>query len=283
MRTTAVRRSIITLGVLAVAVTGEAKPSADTAATTPKAPKSERARTEQAPAVDPDAIAALEKMGAYLRQQQQFTVRTVSETDYVLETGQKARLSARGEVRARRPDRLRAEVVSDRKERQLFYDGKTFTIFSPRLGYYASVPAPPTIGETADRLADQYGIQFPLVDLFRWGADETGFDQITRARFIGTAQIDGVETRHYAFRQPGVDWQIWIERGDRPLPRKLVLTTTDDPARPEFALELSWDLDAKHADSVFAFVPPKDSAKIALVDLSALGADQGRRARRGTR
>ena len=80
--------------------------------------------------------------------------------------------------------------------------------------------------------------------------------------------IAGADTDQYAFRQPGLDWQIWIERGARPLPRKLVLTTTDDPARPEHAIEMTWDLKAKHDDSVFVFVPPKDAKKIQIVDLT---------------
>ena len=109
--------------------------------------------------------------------------------------------------------------MSDHKQRQYFYDGKTFTLFSPQTGFYSVVDAPPKIINLADLLEDRYGLELPLVDLFRWGSDEyseAGFDQITSATFIGTAKIEGVETDHYAFRQPGVDWQIWIERGARP-------------------------------------------------------------------
>jgi hypothetical protein len=94
------------------------------------------------------------------------------------------RLSSRGDLRVRRPDHLRADVVSDRKERQFYYDGKTFTIFSPRIGHYASVPAPATIGELADQLEDRYGLMLPMVDLFRWGTDESAAKQITRAAYV---------------------------------------------------------------------------------------------------
>jgi hypothetical protein len=37
---------------------------------------------------------------------------------------------------------------------------------------------------------------------------------------------------NHVFRQAGLDWQIWIQRGDQALPRKLILTTTDDPRAP---------------------------------------------------
>lgn len=267
-------KSLILTTLLASAAVGNAQ--APVASSRPEATKA----TKKSPAVDPRAIAALKKMGAFLNDQQSFSVRTNTETDYVLDTGQKVQLSARGKLDVRRPDHVRAEQVSERKHRQYFYDGKTFTIFSPQTGYYATVAAPPTIRRLADLLEDRYGLELPLVDLFRWGSNEAGFERITNARYLGTTRIGGVDTDHYAFRQPGLDWQIWIERGNRPVPRKLVLTTTDDSARPEHTIEMTWNLNAKHEDAAFAFVPPKDSKKIALADVSTFRAAQTRRARR---
>lgn len=221
---------------------------------------------EEPPAKDPQAMKALDTMGAFLRDQKSFTVRTTTQTDYVLDNGQKVRLESHGDLRARRPDHLRAAVTSDRKQREYFFDGKTFTIYAPAMNYYATVDdVPGTLRELADLLADRYALQLPLVDLFRWGTEESAEDQITAARFIGPTKLDGVDVDQYAFRQPGLDWQIWIQHGDKPVPRKLVLTTTDDPARPELAIQLSWDLAARHdEDAEFTFTPPKGASKIAL-------------------
>jgi hypothetical protein len=60
-----------------------------------------------------------------------------------------------------------------------------------------------------------------------------------------------------------------------------VLTTTDDPARPEHAIEMTWDFGSKHEDSVFAFEPPKGAQKIALAEITTQRAPPtARRARR---
>lgn len=217
-------------------------------------------------AVDQRAIDALQCMGAFLRAQQSFTIRMTTETDYVLDDGQKVRLGSTGEIDVRRPDKLRAHVVSTRKDRSFYYDGKSFTVYGPKLQMYATVPGEPTILKTADMLQDRYGLELPMVDLFRWGTDESDTDELTEAMYVGPATIDGVQTDQYAFRQPGLDWQIWIQRGDKPLPRKIVLTTTDDRARPERSIAINWQLDAKHADSEFSFTPPKDSQKISLAE-----------------
>lgn len=242
------------------------------------------AAEKKPPAIDPKAIAALKRMSAFLQQQKSFAVHTNTQTDYVLDSGQKIQQSSTGDLMVRRPDRLRANTVSDRKERQFFYDGKTFTLYSPAVGYYATVPALPTIRQAADQIQERYAVELPLVDLFRFGTDQDPTQEITAAMYVGQARVNGLDTDQYAFRQPGLDWQIWIERGDRPLPVKVVLTTTDDPAQPEHSIELAWTLGATFDDSVFAFAPPRDATKIAIAEApppAPADTKQKKQARRG--
>jgi hypothetical protein len=258
--------SSVILAALALASSVDAKPA-----------------REKTKAVEPEAIEALRKMSGFLTEQKSFSVRTQMETDYVLDDGQKITLSSQGNLRVRRPSHLRADVVSDRKEREFFFDGKYFTMYSPKVGYYARVPAPATIIALADQLETRYGLELPLVDLWRWSGDQSSFAEIQSATHVGSAEIDGVRTEQYAFRQKGVDWQIWIEAGDKPLPRKFVVTTTDDPARPEHAIRMSWKLDDKFDDSQFAFTPPKDALRIGLAELGVPKAVKPHRAKRSAR
>jgi hypothetical protein len=246
-------------------------------------PRAAKSVPEKVPAIQPEAIDALKKMGAFLREQKDFSVTTETETDYVLDNGQKVRMESHGTLKVERPTHLHAAIKSDRKEREFFYDGKTFTMFSPKVGYYTQIDAPPTIRELADQLQLQYGLELPLVDLFRWGSDEPGgadFSDITAATVVGPSEIDGVKTDQYAFRQEGLDWQIWIDQGDKPLPRKVVLTTTDDKTRPERAVAMTWKLGESHDDSLFTFEPPKNAMKIGIAELGALRGDTKQSAQR---
>lgn len=254
------------LGALAAAVAiTSARPLISVADDTPQEPA---AAVKQPPPRDERAIGALRTMGDFLREQKSFSVSTTTDTDYVTDTGQKITVSAQGKLDVVRPNKVRAAITSDRKEREFFYDGKTFTIFSPKLRFYSTITAPPTIAELADMLQDRFGLELPLVDLFRWGTPEADFKDIKLAQYVGPAKVDGADTEQYTFRQKGVDWQIWIQQGDKPVPRKLVLTTTDEKARPEFAIHMKWSLDAKHSDARFSFVAPKDSAQIAIAELA---------------
>jgi hypothetical protein len=213
------------------------------------------------PAIDPDAMAALHKMGAFLRDQQKFSVRSAMTTDDLLASGQKVQFAGSVELMVRRPDRLRADLKSDRKDQRFYYDGKTFTMFGERMGYYASFDAPPTLAELKSVL-EKRGIDLPLADLFYWGTDQDKSNEITAATVVGTSTVEGTACDHYAFRQKDVDWELWVEQGQQPLPRKVVITTTTEKTRPQHSMVLTWDLSPQLGDDLFAFVPPPQAHKI---------------------
>lgn len=222
------------------------------------------AQKDVAPAVDPKAMAALETMGAYLRGLKSFEISATTATDEVLDDGLKVQMDGTAKLTVRKPDRLRATISSDRKQRELYYDGKNFTLYGPRVKYYATVPAPATVGETVQLLAQKYGIEMPLADLFVWGTEKARPQDIKRAIYLGPATIGGVEADQYAFRQADVDWQVWIRKGPMPVPLKLVVTTTSEPSHPEHIAVLRWDTSPGIDDKMFAFVPPKGALKIAI-------------------
>ena len=214
--------------------------------------------------VDPDSVAALDRMGAYLRTLGSFEIKTDTLTDAVLDNGQKVQFAGTAQYKVRRPNAFAVTVSNDRKVRQFLYDGKTFTVFSPRMGYYATVPAKPTIREMMATAYDKFKIELPLADLFRWGTDDDHRDDITSAVTVGYAKINGVDTDQYAFREGNIDWQVWVQRGDKPLPQKIVITDTSDSAMPEFGAQLHWNTRASFNDATFAFKPPKDARPITI-------------------
>ena len=217
---------------------------------------------------DADAINALEKMGAYLRTLKTFGIRSETSRDEVLTDGQNVQFDGVVDMIVERPNRLRAEVTSDKQQRFFFYDGTNFSLWARRTNYYATVPAPSTLAELADTLATKYDLELPLVDLFYWG-ERKNTSNITGAIDAGPSQVEGTTCEHYAFRQEGADWQVWIQQGDYPLPRKLVITTTTDEARPQFTSVMTWNLAPSFNDAAFKFVPPKDAKKIVFAQAGA--------------
>jgi hypothetical protein len=196
-------------------------------------------------------------------------VQAETTTDDVLPSGQKVQLTGAVELKARRPDRLRVDLVSDSKNEQLYYDGVTFTVYEPTVGYYASFAAPPSLRGLVDVLEKRYGVDLPLADLFRLGTDEAQIAAILGARKVGFSTIKGSVCSHYAFHQPDVDWELWIQEGPQPLPRKLVITTTAERTQPQHTEVMSWNLTPRLDDPIFVFSAPANATRI---DFDVLGA-----------
>jgi len=232
----------------------------------PAAPAPAAAPAPTAAAViNAKAVERLNAMGAHLRSLKTFTVNADVTVEEVLDSGQKVENALTVEIAARRPDKLRVATTSAERSRKIYYDGKTVTIFGEKLGYYGSFPAPATIAQTVDVAAQKYGLEVPLADLFLMGTDKFDTKSITEAIYVGPQRIGGVLCDQLAFRQPGVDWQICIERGNAPLPRKLVVTGTDgDPAQPVRRSILTWKAGSAPEAAAFTFVPPKGATRIAV-------------------
>lgn len=214
--------------------------------------------------IDDNAIEALNEMSNFLMSAKTLALTSEATRDVVTNDGQRIQLEGVAKYKIRRPGFV-IDYVSDIKSRRFIYDGKTFTVYSPQLGFYASVPAPGTNREVLDTIYKKFGIALPLEDLFRWGdgSNSERVKNLKSAYDVGPATIDGVATEHYAFREPTVDWEVWIQK-DQPLPRKLVIVDRTDPARPTFTSRLTWQVNPTFTDADFAFVPDANAKRIQL-------------------
>jgi hypothetical protein len=216
-------------------------------------------------AVDPAAVQALKDMGGYLQTLKRFQVSTEVTGERVLADGQKLQHAASAKLDVVLPNRLRVVMRSARSQRDLIYDGKAVTVYAPAQKYYSTVEFSDRIGALINRLEERYGVQLPLEDLFLWGTPAAKTDNFESAMNAGQDIIGGEVCDHYAFRQAGLDWQIWIASGSKPLPRKIVITNRADEARPQSVSMISWNLKPTFTDAVFKFTPPKGSTKIEIL------------------
>jgi len=219
---------------------------------------------QEAPLVEQEALDALNSMSGYLRTLPVFAADSTFFRDEVLTTGQKILVSGKSTLTVKFPDRLFSHVSIDEKERSfsMYYDGKKLSLYGESSKFYTSIPAPASLKELVVNTFAEKGIELPLQDLFLWGTDISKNNEITSALVIGKSTIDGAVCTHYAYRQDGVDWQIWIKDGEQPLPLQLVITTTSDVSQPQYSARIQWNLTPSAPDSLFAFTPPQDAHSI---------------------
>ncbi len=253
-------------GASLAATTPTPAPAAATQLAKTAAPKKKhkKAYPAQANFVEPASTAALTKMAAYLHTLTAFEVKTETERDEVDDFGQLITFNGELTYKVKTPDSLTLDVTQGSTTRQYVYDGKTVVQYDPTTGFYAKFAAAPTIGQTLDMAASQYGIDVPLYDLFKWGQGDNKFSALTSGHYVGSSKVNGEDADQYSFRQPGVDWQIWIAKGDKPLPLRIIIVASDDPARPQFESTLTWDTSPTFAPDTFTFTPPANAKEIQI-------------------
>ncbi|ALM82982.1 hypothetical protein ASB57_08470 [Bordetella sp. N] len=207
-------------------------------------------------------------MGRYLRTLQTFIVTGDSATEAVLDNGQNATFLHRTVVQVRRPDRVRAEIVGSAKPRGLVYNGKTFTLYDNNRRYYTVQSAPPTIDELVPVLRDQYGVEMPLADLFNWGLESDDARRLTAATSLGLERVNGKLCRHYVFRQPGLDWELWLQGTQQLLPCRLSITDVTQPSRPTFSVAYRWNLRPGLNAVTFSYRPVAGMREIGAMRVS---------------
>jgi hypothetical protein len=207
--------------------------------------------------IDPAAQKLLKASTDFVASQQRFKVDTRNSLEIVLKTGQKIEFNHTTRQSVQRPDKLRSERTGDLVDQVFIYDGKTLTLHNLTDKAYAQVPVPDTLEGMLDYARTKLDVIAPAGDLIYRNAYEILMDGVTDGMVVGKAVIEGVRCDHLAFRAPKVDWQIWIQEGAQPLPRKLVLTTRDMANAPQFSVTITkWDLKPTFGAEAFAFKPP---------------------------
>jgi hypothetical protein len=206
--------------------------------------------------VAPEAKQILKASTDFMASQQRYTADTRNTLEIVLKSGQKIEFNSTGRQFVQRPNKLRSERSGDLVEQLFVYDGKSLTLYQPQEKVYAQVAAPGTLEEMLDFARIQYDVVAPFGDVIFKNAYDILMDGVTEGMVVGKAVIEGVLCDHLAFRAGDVDWQIWIQEGTQPLPRRIVITTLDLPNAPQFAVTVTrWNLEPAFDAQTFTFTP----------------------------
>ncbi len=214
-------------------------------------------------AIGANADRVLHQMSDYLNALEQFTIHLENSVDTLLETGQKIQLGRSVDVSIKRPNRLRADINGDIFDQELFYDGKSVTLYGKKVNYYATAKAPENIESALDYAEQSFGLVAPAADLIYRNSYDILTKDIYSGGYVGLSTVSGVECHHLAFRGKETDWQIWIENSKTPLPRKFIITSKWLAGAPQFtALLTDWNVSAQLKESLFIFLAPDKAEEI---------------------
>jgi len=216
-------------------------------------PRSVEARADQ----------ELKRMGAFLAGLPHFALEAEETFDELPQGQLRRQLTNVRRIAVERPNHVAADATGDTLNRASWYDGRTVTVLDKEHNVYATIDAPGTIDATLDKLADEYGVEQPLADFLFADPYAVLMAGVTYGRYLGIHQAAGVACHHLAFSQDTIEWQIWIDAGEKPLPRKLVISYVQEPGEPQYeAVIRRWNLESKAPEGLFTFEAPEGAQKI---------------------
>jgi hypothetical protein len=220
-------------------------------------------------AQEDSAAKILKAMSDYVTSQKSLSVTFDADIEVITPEIQKIQFASSGTVQVSRPDKLRATRTGGYADIELVFDGKTISVLGKDANAYAQADVSGTIDQLIALLRDQYSIDMPGADLLLSNAQGAMMEDVLDAKHIGRGVIDGVECEHLAFRNQETDWQLWVEVGDRPIPRKYVITSKSVASAPQYTLRIKeWKTDAAPDAKAFAFEPPAGAKKVDFEVLS---------------
>ena len=223
--------------------------------------------------IEPEADKILHAMADYVAGLKSFTVNYEAESEVVDIEGQKLQYSASGSVAVERPGKLHVSRKGTFIDAELTFDGKTISIYGKKANVYGQLESPgPTIDDAVEEVRAATGFDAPGADLFATDPYAVLTEDATKGVYVGTGPVGGIECDHLAFRNPRVDWQIWVQKGEQPLPLKYVITTKWITGAPQYSLRLSdWNVAPQIDQAQFTFTAPEGAKKLEEISADEIG------------
>jgi hypothetical protein len=178
-------------------------------------------------------------------------------------TGQFLTLFVDTEVALQRPNKLRVNVFGDVPGFQFYFDGAKVSAFDPQKNIHSVSGPVATIDEMLEFVTAKAHINFPSADFMYSNPYAVMTKNLTHAIVVGPSMVNGVPCEHFAYMEPSLNWEIWIENGKRALPLRMAMTYKQVPNFPRFMIEYKdWNLNPKLKADLFVFKAPANSKQI---------------------
>ena len=221
-----------------------------------------------ASAQENDARKILKSMTDYVASQKNISATFDADIEVTTTALQKIQFTNSGHLLMTRPDKIRVSRTGAYADVELVFDGSTTTLLERYNNVYSVIKTPGSIDKLIHILRDEFNVTIPGADLLLVGAYSELIADVVEAKHIGQGVIDGVKCEHLAFRNPETDWQLWVEAGPHPIPRKYIITSKSLTSAPQYTLRVkTWKTDPSISADTFAFKAPANAKKLDFEDL----------------
>jgi hypothetical protein len=222
--------------------------------------------------IGPDADKILRSMTTYLGGLSAFSVNADVDFEIIDLVGQKLQLSSSVTIVIERPGKLYIRRQGALADAEFIFDGKVLTLYGKNHNVYAQMGSPGTIDDAIDTMHGKIGLDAPGADLFYADPYPRLASDVVSGAYLGTAYVNGVECHYLTFREAKVDWQLWVQTGDAPLPMKYIITTKWMTGAPQFSVRFrGWNTKPQIEAGRFRFSAPPGAKRHDTIQADEMG------------
>jgi hypothetical protein len=221
------------------------------------------------PVLDARSDQLLRAMSDLLARAPALSFTTTQVFDRVRRSGERVTERTTRQVVLKRPDGLWLRTEGDGRDGALWYDGKTISVQSNPRKVYAQGPIQGTLDQLIDYLGERLAVPMPTADFLYSSPYDSLVGPSTRGKYQGRGDVEGVACHRLAFEDEAIDWQICIEDGARPLPRRLEILYKTDRGQPKVTVTFTeWNLAPVIPADAFTFRVPEGYERVRLVHMA---------------
>ncbi len=217
-------------------------------------------------AEDPDPRAIVRRMTDFIGGHEELMLEALVSYGALQESGQMLHFDLLQRMAIRKPDRLFWVTLYDdaTADSAWFADG-AFTLLKQPANLWGQIDGPNTISAMVTRLVDEYSLDVPFRDILAGDPAELWLgEDVSAVQYVGEAWVEGAWTEQVAIRKPGVDFELWIRKGDEPFLAKMAVVFTEEEGRPTYLARFRKWATSVPAGSLPEFAPPPDSERLEL-------------------
>jgi hypothetical protein len=147
----------------------------------------------------------------------------------------------------------------------IILDGDTISVYSiiGDAHVYDTTPQPGDIDASFVFLAEQLGTPDQLNHFFSIDLTESMKRLVKSGYYVGEATIAGILCDNLALRNDDDDVQLWVAKGNKPVPRRIVVTYKNLEGQPQFWAQFEeWNFSPNVSEIIFSYSPPAHADRI---------------------
>ena len=215
---------------------------------------------------DAKAIEVLKQMAAFKSSLNEVVINGVTFTDARLPGGLMVSNADEVSVSIQRPGSMLITSADGEATKGFYFHDGLFTFFNSATRLYGQAEIPKEIEAAMEFALEELGIEAPLLDMIYKDASTHLLTSGETIMYLtDKARVGNADCHHLAIRGDDIDVQLWVEEGDRPVTRRLMITSKWEGGSPRFVANLDWDTSPEFKSGFFEFKAPEGAEKIEFI------------------